>query len=316
MNDGLRLYRYQLPLTQPLTVRSNRLEAREGLLVEDTASGRWGEAAPLPGFSRETLADVIAAAQQRAWERYPSLQFAWAALHRPWPTRPVPVNALLVGSDDTVVKQAAQLAQTRVQAVKLKVGGGQTPEDEVLRVRRVRAAMRPDQQLRLDANRQWSTRQASQFLYQVRDLSIAYIEEPSCTPGDFESLHAESGVPYALDETLYETTDNLTLRSFPNVAALILKPTLLGAERLCQLLDTKPPKVFSACFESGVGLAKIALLAAESQPTIAAGLDTYRWLKDDLLLPRLVIRDGLFTPSSDASLAVDTARLISIPAIA
>ena len=54
----LALYRYQLPFTQPLTFHGKVEVAREGLLVRIDKG--WGEIAPLPGFSRETLAEAQA----------------------------------------------------------------------------------------------------------------------------------------------------------------------------------------------------------------------------------------------------------------
>ncbi len=53
---GFRLYRYHLPLSEPLQSKGTTLRHREGLLVELAGDGGavgWGEAAPLPGFSRE-----------------------------------------------------------------------------------------------------------------------------------------------------------------------------------------------------------------------------------------------------------------------
>ncbi len=58
MPTGLRLYRYRVPLSEPLFLQGTELRYREGLLVELAAEGGvtgWGEAAPLPGFSTEGL---------------------------------------------------------------------------------------------------------------------------------------------------------------------------------------------------------------------------------------------------------------------
>ena len=50
------LYRYQLPLTHPLTFHNQTIQQREGLLLHWGSS--WSEIAPPPGFSRETLAEA------------------------------------------------------------------------------------------------------------------------------------------------------------------------------------------------------------------------------------------------------------------
>ncbi len=55
---GFRLYRYHLPLAESPKLKGTTLRHREGLLVELTGDGGavgWGEASPLPGFSRESL---------------------------------------------------------------------------------------------------------------------------------------------------------------------------------------------------------------------------------------------------------------------
>ena len=58
---GFGLYRFRLPLTEPLVLKGATLEHREGLLLslegEDGAVG-WGETSPLPGFSSESLPDA------------------------------------------------------------------------------------------------------------------------------------------------------------------------------------------------------------------------------------------------------------------
>lgn len=55
------LYRYELPLTAPLSLGEETVSHRRGLLVRltmDDGSIGWGDAAPLVGFSREARSDV------------------------------------------------------------------------------------------------------------------------------------------------------------------------------------------------------------------------------------------------------------------
>jgi O-succinylbenzoate synthase len=59
--SGFGLYRYELPLSEPLTLKGTVLHYREGLLLELAGEGGLvgrGEASPLPGFSRESLHDA------------------------------------------------------------------------------------------------------------------------------------------------------------------------------------------------------------------------------------------------------------------
>jgi O-succinylbenzoate synthase len=55
---GFDLYRYELPFSEPLTLKGMTSRHREGLLLELAGEGGmvgWGETSPLPGFSRESL---------------------------------------------------------------------------------------------------------------------------------------------------------------------------------------------------------------------------------------------------------------------
>lgn len=55
------VYRYKLPLAEPLVFPMRKLYRREGLLLRvasDDGKTGWGEAAPLPGFSREHLQEA------------------------------------------------------------------------------------------------------------------------------------------------------------------------------------------------------------------------------------------------------------------
>ena len=108
------------------------------------------------------------------------------------------------------------------------------------------------------------------------------MEEPLQDSNLLEELYARTGARYALDETLLRERQ---IEAWPNVVALVCKPTILGGrDRIQQLVATGKPVIFSAAFESGVGVARIAQLAAELSPEHAAGLDTLDWLADDLLI--------------------------------
>ena len=59
--DQVQIYRYRLPLHRPITLRGYRLESRDGFVLKittDSGDLAWGEVAPLPGFSRESLPDA------------------------------------------------------------------------------------------------------------------------------------------------------------------------------------------------------------------------------------------------------------------
>ena len=308
------VYPYRLPLTAPVTLAGRQHTHRDGVLLRvEAPDGRvgWGDAAPLPGFSRETADDARAALadafrQGGEWLEGPSLppsaQFAaetafddLAGTLRPrGAPDALPLAGLILGGDAPA--QAHALAAAGYRAVKLKVGRAAADAPTVCAVREV---LPPGVALRLDANRAWTPDEARRFADAVAGLDIAFIEEPLADPDGLDAFARETGLPVALDESLAETS-----HVPPWASAVVIKPTILGA-RTRGWLDAARAAgvaaVLSGAFESGVGMRAVAALAlaAGAEP---AGLDPYRRLAADVLAPRLpldaplVRADDLFAP--------------------
>jgi O-succinylbenzoate synthase len=215
----------------------------------------------------------------------------------------------LAGAPERILPAASRLRKTACQAVKLKVGRAPSVDDDARLVREVRRRLRPDQALRLDANRAWDFDTAVEFGRAVAPCDIAYIEEPLRQPRRLEQFRQSTGCDYALDETLLESPD---LRAYPGVAALIIKPTLLGgSDDIQPLAATGIPLVFSACFESGVGIYQIGQLALRWAPGRAAGVDTYSRLARDVLWRPLRMRNWMLTLDSRPQVNLEQLREIA-----
>ena len=268
---------------------------REGILLE--RDGKWAEASPLPGFSGESIEDVIAAFRGER-EAPPSLQFALSSLDEPAIDElEVPWNALLVGDEVSLLSSLEQAIDAGCRAVKLKVAR-QDLDRDIERVKAVAARLPQQMALRLDANQAWTFAEAERFIRGIGDVDLEYLEEPLSDPSQLESLYAETGVRYALDESLLAGQD--VNQHYPNAAALVCKPTILGGRAaLDRLAKFGKPMIFSAAFESGVGIARIVQLAADYSPSIPAGLDTLDWLSEDLLLDSPRKRGGMFCVSGE-----------------
>lgn len=292
---SLRAFRFELPLTPPVMLGGKLVSHREGILLHK--ENRWAEASPLPGFSRESMDDVVTQLRNGIAHNAlggdqlsAALRFGISSLATPHRAVSVPINALLQGSKSEILEKAKQLGKTNCPAVKVKV---RHARDESELIHELRCLLGPDTRIRTDANRCWSFEEAAHFAECTRTANIEYIEEPLQDPSRLEELHAAVGVRYALDETLAETFQKLlgegvSLDDFPNAAALVVKPTILGGrERIQELASSGKTLVFSASYESGIGIARVAQLAHEFAPQTPAGLDTYSWLRDDVLGERL-----------------------------
>ena len=158
-------------------------------------------------------------------------------------------------------------------------------------IKRLRSCLADGIKIRLDANQAWEFEDAKCFIERVAGIEFEYIEEPLRNPERLEELHGLTGVRYALDETL---VTHQALDMWPHAAAMICKPTILGGRQSVErLVKTGKPVVFSAAFESGIGIVRVMQLASSFSPEVPAGLDTLDWLSDDLLLNSPEKRDGL-----------------------
>ena len=304
---GLKAWRFTSPLKRPLILNGKTHTVRQGVLLQ--RDDRWAEASPLPGFSLESIDDVISALRNRA-KNSPALNFAMSALDQPLKLPlTVPYNQLLSGDAKRILNDVKSCGLLGCRAVKLKVGRDDL-NSEIDLVKKVRASLPNDVRLRLDANRAWSFEEATMFCDAVTEVDIEYIEEPLRDFQLLEKLYSQSRVNYALDETLLQ---HRSLEAWPNAAALICKPTLLGGRASVERLSkTGKPIVFSAAFESGIGIARIAQLAQEYSPHIPAGLDTLDWLSTNWLLASPQKGQGLITFDKQPMVDVDSLENIDL----
>jgi o-succinylbenzoate synthase len=302
---GFDLFRFSVPLRGPLVLGGTALQRRDGLLLRlsgDNGAEGWGESAPLPGFSEESLHQAIVQMRRLAgsligrevtedWTHRdgtfnrelarislaPSVRFGlelavWnlratsSGKSLPWllAGKPrVPVNGLLSGSWDGVLEEAQRMKNAGYEAAKLKVGTRIVAEDVRL-VRRLIEEMGNTISLRLDANRAWDYEQAAEFLGGAPRFE--YLEEPLADPALLPQFVGEFGAPVALDESLVGMEPEV-LEEHRYARAVVLKPTLLGG--ICntlrmaeRALSLGMTPVVSSAYESGVGTAALVALAA------------------------------------------------------
>ncbi|MFM2486297.1 o-succinylbenzoate synthase [Celerinatantimonas yamalensis] len=268
---------------------ATQLTHRRGLyLALQTPFGKqcWGEVAPLPKFSQESLRDCWRALlshlnQQRV---APPAALAWGALcaNRTYPQAIAPLSApypLLQGSEETILSHLRLWPQPLTRA-KLKVARGAT-SDELALIKTIHAHY-PTLRLRLDANGGWTRRQARTFIAQLPMDAIEYIEQPCQTLADCVYIAQQNRCPIALDESLQrEPVTHCDLR---HISALVIKPMLLGhnTEHYCQLAQRLGLTVsISSSFESPLGLAHLRELATTYHDT-APGLDTLSYFSGSL----------------------------------
>lgn len=275
------VYSFHIPLTTG--------GVREGLLLRwlDERGEHWGEIAPFPGRSKETLPQALAQLLKLLRrgsieeELLPSVQFGLESTFLPFQPVSAPLYALLMGDPNTVLKQAETAKDMGHSTVKLKISSFPLAASH-----KIIAHLQKHFRLRIDCNSAFSYQEAMALFSPFDPASFDYIEDPTY------ELHRlpEFPYPFALDESVHQY-QSLPLSTYRNLYGFILKPTILGGKKGCTPLIEYAQKhqlkvIFSPAFETGVGLLQILKLAQNcgliSDPI---GLDTHRYLSSDILIP-------------------------------
>jgi o-succinylbenzoate synthase len=270
-------------------------------LTDSNGVAGWGEAAPLPGYSPDTLDECRRALDGLAWEdfadtratsphvaatlgalegaldaRLPAARCAAeTALLDLWSRRlGVPARRLLGASGavrslslcPVLAAEGALGARARELvnggASCLKIKLGRGDFDRELEL----LEELPRVSLRFDFNRACPRETARDMLDRLARYEPEFVEEP-VAPKDWEAL-AGSRVPLALDETLQELELEEALSRAPRLPwrAAILKPMTLGGLTRCRALSERARAaglavVVSHLFEGPVALNAYAELA-------------------------------------------------------
>lgn len=297
------VYRYRVPMDAGVVLRNQRLKTREGLIVrlQDGERQGWGEAAPLPGFSRETLAEVESAvcAALAGWVEHgvaaqdalpPSAAFglscALAECDQSLPDAADYRKAPLCSGDpDELFAMLQGLPGEKV--AKVKVGLYEAVRDGMIVTLLLEAL--PDLKLRLDANRSWTRAKADGFArYVAPELRsrIAFLEEPCKTRDESRAFARATGIAIAWDESVREA--DFRVAAEPGVVAIVIKPTLVGSLSRCrQLVDDAHraglTAVISSSIESSLGLTQLARVARWLTPDTLPGLDTLELMQAQVI---------------------------------
>jgi o-succinylbenzoate synthase len=262
------------------------------LTVAD-ADGRTGhgEAAPLAGFTPETIDEAERAL--RRWadgdtdpdhspNRYPTvraaidgalLDLAARFVDRPLhdlltPASPstVPVSALVGGATPDEAASAAAAAVTAGhRTVKVKVAAGPF-EADLIRVGAVRAAI-GDARLRVDANGGWTLDEAPRHLARLAELDVEFVEEPVAGLEALAVVRASSPVPVAVDESIRTSGDLDRAITLGSADVVVCKPSAIGgplaaAAAARMATDAGLTVVVTSLLEGSVGIRAAAHLAS------------------------------------------------------
>lgn len=301
---NIRAYRYNIRFTNLLRTSKKIFKKREGLVIEYLAGPRsfYGEAAPLPGFSKDNINDVVQRFHNIKEDLYhlfaedpsvpsfekwqtdhplpPSLAFGIATIayqidaYRankslreflfPAALTQLSVNALASLSSDHLITNVKKYQEQGFHTVKFKVGSDFSTEFKQLQKVRNQC---PQLKLRVDANQAWEVNEALRNCEQLSALNIEYCEEPlkKPAPRNFEKLTQNTTLRFAIDESVVHS--DMWKKLLPFTSYVIIKPMLLGTFTKIfetnRLANTHDNKtIFTTTLETELGRNVIAILAS------------------------------------------------------
>lgn len=289
---------------------------RNGLilkLVDELGNTAYGECSPLEGFSKESIQDAknellnfsnnvlnksvdnflnVYHSQSVNFcieQAFYSLQFQRDAelknnYHK---SKEIKINAVVgIVNLDEAIKLVADKIKLGYDTVKLKVGRD-NPYDDFVLIQKIRDIFGNEIKIRLDANQKWSCDEAIEYLSNLEQFKIEYIEEPCSTTCSNLKTSELTNVQIALDESLtnFETANEFITNSSINF--FVIKPTLMGFENTLKLIESAELKnkviIISSSFESVIGKSGLVFLAAQTKHNFAHGLDTSEYFLEDIL---------------------------------
>lgn len=150
-------------------------------------------------------------------------------------------------SQDSPDKMAERVAEYRAQGYtrfQLKVGGD--PDQDIERIRQVRAILSPTERLVADANTGWTQHEAMRVARAVSDLDV-YIEQPCLTYEECLSVRRHTNQPFVLDENIDGL--DLLLRAKSDLAMDVVN---LKISKLGGLTKTKQAR--DLCVSMGIAM--------------------------------------------------------------
>jgi o-succinylbenzoate synthase len=272
-------------VTLPLARRFRGVTQREALLFEGPEG--WSEFSPFLEYGDEEAATWLAGAVDRGWSPAPE------------PLRDsIPVNATVpaVPAGD-VASVLARFEGCRTAKVKV-AERGQVLDDDVARVRAVRAAMGPEGRIRVDANGAWNLDEAERAVHVLAEFDLEYVEQPCAGLDELAELRERIGylgIPVAADESVRKADDPLRVARAGAADLLVVKAQPLGGVRqaLSIVAASGLPAVVSSALDTAVGLSMgVALAAALPSLEYDCGLGTSALFERDVVDPPFSPRAG------------------------
>ncbi len=202
-------------------------------------------------------------------------------------SRPLETDVTIgIGEPDAMAARAAELKQSGVPAIKVKLGT--TADDDVRRIERIREAIGPELPIRIDANQGWDFPTAVIVLRRLESLGVEYCEQPIAhwDYDGFRRLRERVSTPIMADESVFDHHDAFKLTAAGCCDYLNIKLAKSGGIHTALKINAVAEAYGAKCMLGCMLETRLALTAAahlvSARPNIRyVDLDAHLQLKED-----------------------------------
>jgi L-alanine-DL-glutamate epimerase-like enolase superfamily enzyme len=343
---GVSVSRHDFKLSSPSVVayESTEIALNVSVSIElENGLVGWGNAAPDEHVTGETAEGV----ERTLDESFRSfligldalrIGFIWSKLKEIAPQQPAAIAAIDIALYDLLGKEAnlplyrllgyarneietsvtLSIAETAPSISRargfqargfraLKIKCGLNADDDIERVRAIRAAVGTEMRISLDANQGYDVNQTLRVVNALSDCKVAFIEQPIAA-NDLDGLRdlcSRSPIPVMADESVLTVQDVLnTPASLVNLK-LMKTGGITGVLRANAVAESRGIPVMIGCMdESMISMSAAAHLALALDNITYADLDGHLDIINDVARDGLIIRNGMVGVSERAGLGV------------
>ena len=189
-------------------------------------------------------------------------------------------NTIGIDTPEVMAKKAAVFQAERYQAIKVKLGTNR--DDDIDRIRAIRAAVGDEIPLRIDANQGWDYQTAIAVLRALEPMGIEYCEQPVAhwDYANMKRIRERTTIPIMADESVFDHHDAFKLATQGCVDYINLKLAKSGGIHKALKINAVAEAAGIACMVGSMSETRLGLSAAahlvSARPNIRfADLDTH-----------------------------------------
>lgn len=212
------------------------------------------------------------------------------------------INALVVPESDieSTYNSILTYVSKGFDTIKIKLGRIKREREREL-LKMVAIKLGDNIRIRTDSNMKMNFDEAVEFFRIIDPGRVEYAEDPFPDLERIPEFYSKTGIKTGIEVNesynfLGELADN------QGVGAIVAKPAKIGSLRNLEAIfkycyKKNIPLILSSLFESGLGIINIAKISAIFDYKMSAmGLDTLKYLKEDILKFPIIFQDGSIAP--------------------